>query len=78
MAEAGGLEKESCLASAMIRTGLAANRVLAGIARSGARGELIAKAGGFLPNKHCPGRVEKVAAVRGVDYTTSSTLGPGA
>jgi hypothetical protein len=78
MAEAGGLEKQSCLTSAMIRTALWANRVLAGIARSVAGAELTARAGGFLSNEHGPARVENVAAIRGVDYTMSRTRGQGA
>jgi hypothetical protein len=75
MAEAGGLEKQSCLTSAMIRTALAANRVLAGIARSGARAELMIKAGGFLPNKHCPGRVGSVVTTGGPHSRTSGMRG---
>ena len=78
MAEAGGLEKQRCLTSAMIRTALWANRVLAGIAHSVAGAELTARAGGFLSNEHGPGRAENVAAIGGADSTMSRTRGQGA
>jgi hypothetical protein len=78
MADAGGLEKQSYLTSAMIRTALAANRVLAGIAHSGARAELMVKAGGFLSNEHSPGRAGNVVAIEGSHSTTSGTRGPRA
>ena len=71
MAEAGGLEKQSCLTSAMIRMALSANKVLAGNARSGARAELMAETGGFLANEHGPGRAGNVVAIGGPHSTTS-------
>ena len=78
MAEAGGLEKQSCLTSAMIRTGLSAKSVLAGIARSGARAELMVKAGGFLSNEHSPGLAGNVVATGGPYPATSGMRGPKA
>jgi hypothetical protein len=75
MAEAGGLEKQSCLTSAMIRTDLSANKVLAGIACLGARAELMAEGGGFLSNEHSPGRAGNVVAIEGSHSTTSGTRG---
>jgi hypothetical protein len=75
MAEAGGLEEQSCSTSAMIRRALSANRVLAGIARSGARAELMAEAGGFLSNEHGPGRSGNVVAIGGPHPTASGTRG---
>jgi len=75
MAEAGGLEKQSCLMSAMIRMALSPNRVLAGIARSGACAELMAEAGGFLSNEHGPGWAGNVVAIGGPHSTTSGTRG---
>jgi len=75
MAQAGRLEKQSCLTSAMIRTALWADRVLAGIARSGARAELMVGAGGFLSNEHGPGQAENVVAIGGVHSTRLGTRG---
>ena len=75
MAEAGGLEKQSCLTSAMIRMALSANKVLAGNARSGARAELMAETGGFLANEHGPGRAGNVVAIGGPHSTASGTRG---
>ena len=60
-AEAGGLEEQL--------------GVLAGIARSVAGAELMARAGGFLSNEHGLARAENGGAIRGVDYTMSRTRG---
>jgi hypothetical protein len=69
MAEPGVLEKQSCLTSAMIRMALSGNRVLAGVARSGARAELSAEAGGSLSSEHGPGRAGNVVAIGGPHST---------
>ena len=72
MAEAGGLETQLCLPSATV---LSANRVAAGIARSGARTEVLAAAGRFLSNEHGPGRAGNAAAIRAPRSTASGTRG---
>ena len=78
MAKSGGLQKQPLLTSALIQTAPSANRVAAGIARSGARAELMVKAGGFLSNEHGPGRARNVLAIEGSYSPTSGTRGPRA
>ena len=75
MAEAGGLEKQCRLTSAMIRTALSANRMTGGITFWGARAAVMAEGGGFFEREHGPGRAVNVVAIVRLHSTMSRTRG---